>query len=154
GLVQEWQQGGRLMAPQSQQEGVLFAMVLELTTAGVLTVGRPAADLGRLGAYLLVAGPLFRMWGPNKEAVGRMREEVRTRLGLALGEAEEVEGPIQFHDVVTEALVFPTNLRDAEAPAKVVAHAQRYYEETWPHQPRRSLAGNAPIDAAGHANLR
>ena len=154
GLVQEWQQAGRLMMPGQQQEGVLFAMILELTTVSLVTVGRPAADLGRLGAYLLVAGPLFRMWGPNREAVGRVREEVRSRLSLPLGEAEMIRQPIQFHDVVTEALVFPTNMRDANAPAKVVEHAQRYYEETWVQQPRRSLAGNTPIDAAGHTNLR
>ena len=153
-LVQEWQQGGRLMMPQTQQEGVLFAMILELTTVGLVTVGRPAADLGRLGAYLLVTGPLFRMWGPNKEAVGRMREEVRNRLQLPIGEAPEIVGPVQLHDVVTEAVVFPTNMRDASAPAKAVEHAGRYYEETWVNQPRRSLAGNTPLDAVGHANLR
>lgn len=154
GLVEEWQQAGRLLLPQQQQKGVLFAMVLELSQVGVITVGRPAADVGRLAAYLLVAGPLFRMWGPNKESVGRVREEVRTRLGLAIGEAPEIPGPIQFHDVVTDALVFPTNLNDAGGSAKVVEHAQRYYEETWIHQPRRSLAGTAPIEAAGHTNLR
>ena len=152
--MQEWQQAGRLLMPQQQQEGVLFAMLLELSSVGVITVGRPAADVGRLAAYLLIAGPLFRMWGPDKEAVGRVREEVRSRLGLAIGEAPEVPGPIQFHDVITEALVFPTKLRDANATAKVVEHAQRYYEETWIHQPRRSLAGTAPIDAGGHTNLR
>ena len=64
------------------------------------------------------------MWGPNKEALGRVREEVRQRLGLALGEAPEITGPIQFHDVITEAVVFPTNLRDASATAKVVEHAR------------------------------
>jgi tetratricopeptide (TPR) repeat protein len=154
GLVNEWQRGGRLLMPQQQQEGTLFAMILELTTAAVITVGRPAADVGRLAAYLIIAGPVFRMWGPNKEGVGRMREEVRSRLSLALGEADEIRQPIQFHDVVTEALIFPTNLRDPNAPAKVAEHAQRYYEETWIQQPRRSLAGNTPIDAAAHGNLR
>src|SRR5205814_10163486 len=32
--------------------------------------------------------------------------------------------------------------------------AQKYFEETWIHKPLRSLGGTAPIDAAGHANLR
>ncbi len=153
-LVEEWQQAGRLLSPPQQQEGVLFAMILELTSVSLITVGRPAADVGRLAGYLIITGPLFRMWGPNKESLGRLREEVRQCLGLALGEAEEVTGPIQFHDVVTEALVFPTNLRDASATAKVVEHAQRYYEETWVNQPRRSLNGITPIDAAGHGVLR
>jgi tetratricopeptide (TPR) repeat protein len=154
-LIEEWQQAGRLMSPQQQEEGVLFAMILELTSVSVITVGRPAADVGRLAAYLMIAGPMFRMWGPNKEALGRVREEVRQRLGLALGEAPEQPGPIQFHDVITEALVFPTNLRDPNATTKVVEHAQRYYEETWIHQPRRcSLSGNTPIEAAGHTVLR
>ncbi|HBI41870.1 MAG TPA: hypothetical protein DDY78_03310, partial [Planctomycetales bacterium] len=153
-LIEEWQQAGRLMSPQQQEEGVLFAMILELTQVSLITVGRPAADVGRLAAYLMIAGAVFRMWGPNKEALGRVREEVRQRLGLALGEAPEQPGPIQLHDIITEAMVFPTNLRDANASAKVVEHAQRYYEETWINQPRRSLTGNTPIDAAGHAVLR
>ena len=153
-LIEEWQQAGRLMSPQQQEEGVLFAMILELTQASLITVGRPAADVGRLAAYLLIAGAVFRMWGPNKDALLRVRDEVRQRLGLGLGEAQEHPGPIQFHDIITEAMVFPTNLRDPNAPTKVIEHAQRYYEETWIHQPRRSLTGNTPIDAAGHAVLR
>ena len=120
----------------------------------MITVGRPAADVGRLAAYLLVAGPLFRMWGPNKEAVGRMREEVRTGCNCPSARRRKWWGRSSSTTWSTEALVFPTNLRDPNAPAKVVEHAQRYYEETWIHQPRRSLAGNTPIDAAGHANLR
>ena len=154
GLVQEWQQSGRLMMPQQQQEGVLFAMVMELTTAAVITVGRPASDIARLGAYLLVAGPVFRMWGPSKESLHRVRDEVRTRWAWPWARRRMILGPIQFHDVITEALVFPTNMRDPNAPAKVADHAQRYYEETWLHQPRRSLTNVAPIDAAGHAGLR
>jgi hypothetical protein len=30
----------------------------------------------------------------------------------------------------------------------VLEHAQKHYEETWIHRPRRSLAGNTPVDAA------
>ena len=77
-------------------------------------------------------------------------EEVRSRLNLALGEAEEIRQPIQFHDVVTEALVFPTNLRNPNAPAKVAEHAQRILRGNVNAPPRRSLAGNTPIDAAAH----
>ena len=100
GLVQRMAAGGRLMMPPAQQEGMLFAMILELTTAAVITVGRPAADVGRLAAYLLIAGPLFRMWGPNKEAVGRDARGGPLRLEPAHRRGAGDPGPIQFHDVV------------------------------------------------------
>ena len=142
------------MMPQQQQEGTLFAMVLELTTAA-RHHGRPARGrrrpIGGLSDHRRAGVPHV---GTEQ---GRGRPDARG--GAVAPEPGPRRGggdpePIQFHDVVTEALVFPTNLRDPNAPAKVAEHAQRYYEETWIHQPRRSLAGNTPIDAAAHGNLR
>src|SRR5262249_4862546 len=33
-------------------------------------------------------------------------------------------------------------------------HVEHFYEDTWTHKPRKVLAGNTPIDAAGHTVLR
>jgi hypothetical protein len=125
-----------------------------LTTSGLVTAGSPAADSGRLAVFIMVAGDVLRVWGPNRERFDRVREEVRQRLGLTLDQTQVQVGPLPFHDVTSEALVFPTRAAGEAAAAKVLEHAQRYYEETWAHQPRKSLAGNTPIDAAGHTNLR
>jgi hypothetical protein len=61
---------------------------------------------------------------------------------------------VQFQDVVAEALLFPLTGDEKEAQERVRGHVERYYEEAWPHRPRKALAGNTPVDAAGHAALR
>jgi tetratricopeptide (TPR) repeat protein len=139
-----------MLAPQ---EGVLFFVVLELTKTGLVTAGAPPSETAPMAGYLLLMGNQVRVWGPDKEAVGRLREEMRARFNLPLGEAEQRRGPIQFQDVVSEALIFPT--RDIKMTLeRVVEHAGKFYEEKWAHRPRRSLQGNTPVDAVGSAILR
>jgi tetratricopeptide (TPR) repeat protein len=150
GLVEEWRRAGRLVIPQSQQEGALFAIVLEFTTTTLLTAGAPPADAGRMAAYIMVAGDVLRVWGPNKERFERVRDEVKKRLGLGIGEAQDYVSAPAFQDVASEALIFPVRGSDGEAAAKVRAQAERYYEEKWIHQPRKSLSGLAPVDVVSH----
>lgn len=152
-LLQEWERSGRLVALPSQQEGMFMALVLELSTAGLITVGAPPADAGRLGGYIVILGNLFQFTSPLKEPFDRLREEVRQRLSLGLTEVRERRLPIQFQDVTADALLFP--LKQAENNTqRVLEHVQKYYEETWIHKPRRSLSGNTPLDAAAHPTLR
>jgi tetratricopeptide (TPR) repeat protein len=152
-LLQEWERGGRLVPLQSQQEGMFMALILELSTAGLITVGAPAADAGRLGAYVVILGNLFQLTSPLKEPFERLRDEVRQRLSLGLTELQERPMPMQFQDVTAEALLFP--LQKAEDNAqRVLEHVQKHYEETWIHKPRRALSGNTPLDAAAHPTLR
>jgi tetratricopeptide (TPR) repeat protein len=152
-LLQEWDRAGRLVALPNQQEGVFMALILELNTAGLITVGAPPSDVGRLGGYAVIIGNLFQVTSPLKEPFERLREEVRQRLSLGLTELQERRAPIQFQDVTAEALLFPLK-RAEDSAQRVLEHAQRHYEETWIHKPRRSLSGNAPLDAAAHPMLR
>jgi tetratricopeptide (TPR) repeat protein len=152
-LLQEWERGRRLVPLQSQQEGMFMALILELSTAGLITVGAPAADAGRLGAYVVILGNLFQLTSPLKEPFERLRDEVRQRLSLGLTDLQERKMPMQFQDVTAEALLFP--LQKAEDNAqRVLEHVQKHYEETWIHKPRRALSGNTPLDAAAHPVLR
>jgi tetratricopeptide (TPR) repeat protein len=153
-MLQEWAQSGRLVGLPAPQEGVFIALVLELTTTSLITVGSPAADAGRLAGYLLIVGNLLQVTSPLKEPFDRLREEVRQKLALGLGELRERRGPIQFQDVVAEALLFPLRKGEEEASERALAYAQRFYEETWIHRPLRSLSGNTPVDAAGFPKLR
>jgi len=144
-LLQEWKAAGRLVIPPNQ-EGPLFGMILELSSAGVITVGAPASDQARLAGYLMLMEGMIRLYSPSKPALERLRDEFRTRLALGLNETQQRREPIQFHDVVTEALIFPTS--GSLTAEQAVAHFRRHYEEIWPHQPRRSLSGHTPQDAA------
>lgn len=152
-LLQEWERERRLVPLQSQQEGMFMALILQLSTAGLITVGAPAADAGRLGGYIVILGNLFQLTSPLKEPFERLRDEVRQRLSLGLTELQERPMPMQFQDVTAEALLFP--LQKAEDNAqRVLEHVQKHYEETWIHRPRRALSGNTPLDAAAHPTLR
>ena len=154
-LLNEWAQSGRLIQVPVDQEGIFHALVLELTTSGLVTAGRPAADAGVLGAYVFIVNNILRVASPVKEPFARLREEIRKKLALPLNELQERSGPIPFHEVVTEALIFPLGqLEPDEAARRILEHASRFYEETWIHRPRRSLNNIAPVDAAGSPRLR
>jgi predicted Zn-dependent protease len=156
-LLQEWISGRRMIPLQTRQQNTFTAMLLEHTTASLITVGSPAADLAKLAGYLLIVQNVFQVSGTNKESVDRLREEVRNRLALGLTDLPERRVPVPFQDVVSDALVFPLKAgSDEEANRKqVLEHVRKYYEDTWIHKPRRaSLAGNTPLDAAGHTKLR
>ncbi len=52
--LNEWRQSGRLLLPETNQEGTVYALILESAAPGLLTVGRPAADMARLAGNLVV----------------------------------------------------------------------------------------------------
>ncbi len=152
-LLQEWERARRLVPLPTQQEGMFMGLVLELSTAGLITVGAPPSDAGRLGGYVVIIGNLFQITSPLKEPFDRLRDEVRQRLSLGLTELQERHAPIQFADVTAEALLFPFK-QSEDSAQQVLEHVQKHYEETWIHRPRRSLSGNTPLDAAAHPTLR
>jgi tetratricopeptide (TPR) repeat protein len=153
-LLQTWEQGRRLIGLRSDPEqGILAAIVLEELPSLVLSGA--AAPPAKLAAYLLVAGNILQFWHPNAEAVGRVDAEARQKLGGALGEARQTTGPVNFGDVVADALLFPTAATtELEAEIKIKEHAQQYFEEKWIHRPLKALGGVPPVDAAGHRTLR
>ena len=148
-LLQQWEQGRRLIGMRSDPEqGMLSALVLDEVPSLVLSgASSPPA---RLAAYLLVVGNVLQLWHPNAESLDKVLGEARQRLGPAVGEPQRSVGPINFGDVVAEALLFPTApTTELDAEAKMRDHAQQFFEDTWIHRPYRGLAGVPPIDAAG-----
>ncbi len=153
GLLNEWITSGRLRPNPEPPQGTFVGLLLEFSASQLVTVGRPATDAGTLAGYVTIVGPMFIYTSPRHEAYERVRDEVRQRLSVALGEMAERPMPIQFQDIVAEALLFPLVQRDDNAQ-RVHEHIENYYEEKWVHQPRHSLRGNTPVDAAGHPKLR
>ena len=154
-LLQEWNQSKRLLPVPVDQENYFHALVLELTPTGLVTVGRPAFESGRLAGYLYIVNNLFRIASPIKESFDRLREEVRQKLGLGLQELPERRGPLQFHDAISEALIFPIGPQAAENAAERDPRACRaVLRGDVDSPPRESLSNVAPVDAAGSPKLR
>ncbi len=156
-LLNDWARTGRLVPIQTptEQENVFHALLLELTTTGLVTVGKPAADAGRLAGYLFIAGNVLRVTSPLREPFDRLREELRQKLALPLNALPERRGPAGFQDVLSEALIFPLGPQEPQKAAeRILDHAGKYFEETWIHRPRRSLGNVAPVDAPGTPRLR
>jgi tetratricopeptide (TPR) repeat protein len=151
-LLDDWVAAHRLIPVNTGQEGALAALVLEPSAPAIVTAGGPGTPAGGvLAGYLFVAGRILRFTGPVKERFDRVKDEVRQRLGLGPGELKEGRGHGQFRDVVSEALFIPPDKVDEK---RVLEHAQKFYEDTWVRRPRRSLAGNTPVDAVGSPKLR
>jgi tetratricopeptide (TPR) repeat protein len=157
-LVREWAETRRLIVirtgQEQEQQGIFQALILELSGGGLVTVGRPAADAGRLGGYLTIIRDVVQLSSPLQEPFNRLREELRSRLQLGVGELDTKVGPASFQDVIAEALLFPIGGKDETAGQRVAEHTQHYYEDRWIHQPRRVLGSNTPVDAVGHTRLR
>jgi tetratricopeptide (TPR) repeat protein len=153
-LLQAWEQDRRLIGMRSDPEqGMLSALILGEVPSLVLSGA--ASPPARLAAYLLVIGNVVQFWHPNAESMEKVLAEARQRLGPAAGEPQRSIGPINFGDVVAEALLFPTApTTELDAEAKMRDHAQQFFEETWIHRPYRGLAGVPPINAVGSPNLR
>jgi tetratricopeptide (TPR) repeat protein len=134
---------------------VLAAMLLEPLTATVITTVSAAPQEKKLAGYLLLVGDRLRVWGPREEAFNRIREELKTRTALGVNEGPVQTGHVSFSDVVAEGLLFPMGMASEEgAKQRVLDYAQGYFEEQWIRHPLKALAGNAPVDAAGHRTLR
>jgi tetratricopeptide (TPR) repeat protein len=153
-LLQSWEQGRRLIGARSDPEQqTISALILDEVPSLVLSgASSPPA---KLASYLMVVANIVQFWHPVPAMLEKVLGEARQRLGPAAGEPQRAIGPINFGDVVAEALLFPTApTTELDAEAKMREHAQQYFEETWIHRPYRGLAGVPPIDAAGSAKLR
>jgi tetratricopeptide (TPR) repeat protein len=155
GTLQEWQKAQRLVVIQAEEQGTsLTALVLE-APSGLITTASVAPQVLRMGAYLVLAGNYLRLSCANREWLAGVQREIQEKVGPALSEAHERIGPPRFSDIVVGAVRFPVGVTDlAQAERLNVEHAAKYFEESWVHQPLRSLGGTSPLDAADHSLLR
>lgn len=152
GLLQAWDREGRMIAAQADPQGTYFSALIVEELPSLLETG---TKMARVTANLNIVGGLVRLWHPVKESVEKVAREVRDRVNLAVGEPTTGTGPIQFGDVALEALAYPVRTAAvADAEAKLRDYAAHYFEDVWPHQPLRSLAGASPLDAVGSSVLR
>jgi tetratricopeptide (TPR) repeat protein len=150
----QWQQERRLVILQAdEQQSMVTGLVLDKVTG--LTAESAAARLPHIGAHFAMLGQIVRLANADTDALERTHRELQQRAGPGLSEPQARRGPVPFHEVVAEAMVFPVEATDeAEAERRTAEEMGRFYEDTWIHRPLRSLSNVPPVDAAGHTNLR
>lgn len=152
-LLRQWDQARKLRNVRAYQDsGMMVGMIVE-ELPSLLAVG--SVTLARITARLMVSNGAIRLSHPNRDTVARVADEMRTALQLAVEQPVESSNPLNFGDVVLEALAQPTVTGDlTAAEAKLRDHAANYFENQWLHRPLKALAGNTPLDAVGSKVLR
>ena len=153
-FLQQLEQSNQLIGVRSNPEaGMVTGLLLDEVPRIVLSGA--SAPPARLAAYVMVAGPVVQFWHPKVDSVEKVVAEAVQKIGPALGEPSRAVAPVQFGDVVADALLFPTaETTQFDAEAKIRTNAQNFFEETWVNQPLKSLLGKTPVDAAGNPVLR
>jgi tetratricopeptide (TPR) repeat protein len=103
----------------------------------------------------MIGQGMIRLSHPNRDSVAKAADEIRTALQLAVEQPQETTNPLNFRDVVLEALAQPAGSGDEAAlEAKLRSHATNYFENLWIHKPLKALNGNNALDAVGSKVLR
>ncbi|MBY0461051.1 MAG: tetratricopeptide repeat protein, partial [Gemmataceae bacterium] len=154
-LLGAYEQAGKLRGAHADQErGLLFGLIVE-ELPSLLAVG--TVNLARVAARVMVQlGPgVVRLSHPNRDSVAKVADDLRTALQLAVEEPVESTSPLNFRDVVLEALAQPAGSGDEQAlEGKLRGFAADFFESTWLHRPLKALAGNTALDAMGSKVLR
>ena len=152
-LLGAYEQNGKLRGVHVDQErGMMFGLIVE-ELPSLLAVG--TVNLARVTARVMVGQGVIRLSHPNRDSVARAADEIRTALQLAVEQPAESTNPLNFRDVILEALAQPAGSGDEAAlEAKLRAHAANYFENVWFHKPLKALSGNTAIDAVGSKVLR
>ncbi len=152
GVIQEWANSGRVLAPQMDPEGRSFSCLMAEEIPSLLDTG---TMLARVTANLTITGGVVRLWHSDPESVAKVAQELRGRVNLAVGEPATGQGPAQFGDIVQEAVAYPVRTASLEeAEGKLRDRATQYFEGVWANKPLKALAGATPLDAAGSSLLR
>lgn len=148
-LLQEYQRKGRILAAKLQQETG--------TIEGVFTVERTAlvaipeqSNYAQHGAYFMIAGNELLLFRNNQAVLQRIVSELVEASAGALVQVRTRKVPCNFGDVLLDAILFPArpNLPTPEVEQKRREFAQQFFEERWINQPRHSLVGQTPAEAA------
>jgi tetratricopeptide (TPR) repeat protein len=153
-LLNDWAEARRLIVIGADREQAVLSAVL-LAPATDLGVGI-TAPVARLQSYLLLKGPILRLWHSNREMLDQSVTELRQKVGAGVSDPHYETGPANFADVAGEVMLFP-NREEAdplEIEKKMRDRAREFFEENWLRRSLKSLDGATPIDAAAHPTLR
>lgn len=136
-----------------RENGVFNCLVLEQTSKFGVNVG---VNVARVAAQLLIHQDQLLLWHSNKEMLDTIAAEFRDVAPLALAEPDQLLGPAEIANPVTEMLAFPTGpgMTPELWQATRGEQFRHDFEETWLNKPLKAIAGLTPLDAAAHPNYR
>jgi tetratricopeptide (TPR) repeat protein len=136
-----------------REQGILSGFVLGPPAAKV--IGGEGDDVAPVTSFFVFAGGMLRLWGTSQDQVSASLTTLREKMPSVFGESLPTRGPAKFHDVFAASLVIPLQPGSQEAQDRIVRdQVAKYFEETWIHQPLKSLGGVAPVDAAASTSHR
>jgi tetratricopeptide (TPR) repeat protein len=152
-LLGRYEQTGKLRGVHVDRErGMMFGVIVE-DLPSLIAVG--SVNLARVSARLVIGQGAIRLSHPTRESVLKAADDIRTAVQLAVEQPAESTSPLNFRDVVLEAIAQPSDNGDEAAlEAKLRDYAANYFENTLLHRPLKALAGNSPLDAVGSKVLR
>jgi tetratricopeptide (TPR) repeat protein len=153
--IQKLQQQGVLAGLQVSEDRTVLQGLVLLPAPQALTPELQAKQSPRLGAFFVLMGNFLHLWNIQDEILDKALEMLRPHLGQQVSQIARARGPVQYHDIFSEALIFPpASITEKEFEQRLGESFAKYLEETWLHRPLKSLGQVPPIDAAGHPVLR
>ncbi len=148
-LLEQWNKARRLIVPPTERQDLFFALVLEGQSTALLTAST-GTELTPLAGYVTIHAGIVQFVGPREEGILKLREELAQKLSPNLGQLPIRRTPLPFHDVLTEALIFPNGPPDALTAQRARAHSKQLLRGDLAHT---SPSSPARPDAArgGHA---
>lgn len=154
-LLKEWTKEERLLPIPSPNDGMLAARLIEPVEEAIVTTTSSAGQEHQLTAHLLMDAARLRIWGPFKDKIRSLRDELMEKVGVALALKDEREERASFGNAVAEAVRYPFNAKSEEdAKNRIIESARKYYEEKWIRLPLAVLDHKAPIEAVKTPLLR
>ena len=107
-------------------------------------------EVPRVLAYLVRAGTLLKLSGPDAAGLELVKEEIERRVGRTF-ERDASPLSLALSDAAVWAVRIPSEL-DVEEQARLRrAVVERFYEDIWITRPRKGLDGRSPLEAAALA---
>jgi hypothetical protein len=152
-LLQLYTQNGKIRGVRANRETNVIVGVVVEELPSLIAFG--SVSLARVTARLMIGQGALRLSHPHRDTVAKVADDIRTALQLAVEQPVESTTPLNFGDVVLEALAQPSGSADeAAVEAKLRDYASNYFENLWIHRPLKSLNGNSALDAVGSKILR
>lgn len=153
--LSELQQTRRLLPlHQDKETGTITFFLLEESSSGLITTGMPSKEFSKVVGYLAIYPQTMVAWGYDQKKIENLKHEMMTKLQIPINQIVSTTNTADFGSVLLPAAIVPLTAKDQDEAKKIASsQMEKYFEEIWINNPRKSLQGNTPVDASAHPVL-